>query len=348
MKTSQQVSDVHRLMFGQRKAEIAITDAVMSVRFSPDGKYVAAATSGGPVYYFPATATNGVYNPLEMALLSADEAETGATTSQRFGGALGAPPDYAYNVVTTTSLGKVSTWSVLPGSRYTTTSSVTEEGNELMVADFSPNAAQVVTGGSDQVVRLYDRDEEGELKLATSYTQQLDSHGRDSLGHNSKIMGIKWVTPHTFLSAGWESSVLLFDARVGRAAQRQLPGPRIGGDGMDVVDGVVVTASERSSEQLQAFDLGSGRLMHTVSVEPLLVCCKAFGRRGKLGAWVAGREGNSVMCIDVASGKRMAEVTDLPASVFALDVHPTDPQCVVAGGAGNALYRIKADIFAEE
>lgn len=350
MKTSANVVDVHRLYGNTRGGAASAADAMMSVRFSPDGDWIAAAASSGVVHFF------GPHGASTFA--PAGLADQVATTSMRFAPVEALAPDTPpgeYRVCASLSNGVVSQWRIVPKKLYECIAQAREPGNETMIAEYSPSGRQIAAAGSDAKVRLYDATVTSalssplskslagiaEMPLVHTFETGIDRHGQATLGHNSRVFAIHWVDEFTFVSAGWESSVMLFDSRCGTTAQRAIEGPRIAGDGLEMMGTTLVTASDRAEKQLQTFDIGTGKELASITVPNT----KLFGVRSVAGdraplAWVVGHLDNVAHCYNLNTKQPICSITESPEPFFAVDTKPGQPTTVAIVGGHNAAYRV--------
>ena len=112
-----------------------------------------------------------------------------------------------------------------------------------------------------RLVRLYD---EVTRTLVSTLT---GIHSDSTPGHSNRVFALKFDPrdDNMIVSGGWDSTVQIHDIRVGGAV-RSIYGPHICGDAIDVAgDGVLLTGSWRADEQLQLWDLGSGRLIQGIA-----------------------------------------------------------------------------------
>lgn len=169
-----------------------------------------------------------------------------------------------------TAGGQVFHWHVTSGKCI---SRVTEVDNQVFCADYRNDGLVFATAGKQTCVRVYD---EGTRTVTSTL------HGGVAgvtPGHSNRIFSVKFDPndDNTLLSAGWDNTVQIYDIRTGHAV-RSIFGPHICGDALDVLGGVVLTASWRPDEQLQMYDLGSGRLIATVPWERSLGGSKSSGK----------------------------------------------------------------------
>ena len=330
MKSSKDVLEVYRAT----PPCDDISEAIMSTMTSPDGEFLAAAMSNGAVQ-FMSQHTTVKFRPYglggtEVGLTCA---KFGSQTRQVNG-------QQGYNFLTTSTTGLLRCYNVVPGKVYELAGTATEIGNEILVAEFTPDCQWMASAGADTKIRLYHRNEE-EIDLAQVFEQGIDNHGAPTLGHTSRIFALRFVDQNVFLSAGWESSMMLFDIRVGKHAVRPFDGPRISGDGIDFRDNLVVTASDRITQQIQVFDFGSGKVMMEKTVPSKLFATRVSDRKNKLCAWFAGNEENTLFCLNLKTLEMMSEINNLPESMFCIDVNPDDDSLIYGGGSYLSLYRIR-------
>ncbi|CAJ1413143.1 unnamed protein product, partial [Effrenium voratum] len=135
---------------------------------------------------------------------------------------------------------------------------------ELGALSFNEDGDKILVGGQEKVVKLYDvsrikenrgRDMSEELTLGSSAASRGDTPGM----HGLKIMSIRSVPgqKQTFLSGSMDRSILIWDARSGKAPVGWISGVELAGDSLDVSrDGVTLLAgNHRSLNPLQLFDL---------------------------------------------------------------------------------------------
>ena len=348
--------------------------------FTPDGDYYAVASAKGPVYVVP-TAPGGhdhrqhiwTFNPTGLS-------EMVATTCVRFSPAtLAGSEQGEYIAATTVSNGTVHLWSIDGEKRKShTLGAALEEGNETLVATFSPSGAKLVTAGSDKTVRVYDVNgttaspaqsstqaspshsqvvptEEPEsptspikppapLVLTRSFVCGIDNHGQDTLGPNNRIFAAHFYDENIFLVGGWETPVLLYDARSPKDAQGVFKGPHVSGNAIDTKDNLIVVGSDRQSDQIQVFDIRRmGDPVSSATVPTRLFTAKwARSTNEKESAalnkaaavWCGGSENNAIHCVSVEHGAPIVpSQSDLSANVYNIHMNPARPEYVMASGA---------------
>ncbi|KAI4462223.1 carbohydrate binding domain containing protein [Holotrichia oblita] len=89
---------------------------------------------------------------------------------------------------------------------------------------------------------------------------------------------------HIFLTGGWDDVIKIWDVRIKEGCVRNIVGPRICGEAIDVKEKRVLTGSWTVNNSLQIWDMASGKLVeninpinrvHTLDGE-FLYCCQYF------------------------------------------------------------------------
>ncbi|KAG2428927.1 hypothetical protein HXX76_011171 [Chlamydomonas incerta] len=179
-----------------------------------------------------------------------------------------------------------------------------EEGNRINTLAMRADGRMFASAGSDTVVRVYDE----AVAPGGAACRTLDhGDGVTTTGHTSHVFSLAWQPddPQILLSGGWDNRVLVWDLRVHRSV-RSISGPHICGDALDISPAsgagapssspLVLTGSWRTTNPLQLWDLGSGRLLTNLpwwQPEPdgCLPYAARFGTGAAAGLVVAGGSG---------------------------------------------------------
>jgi COMPASS component SWD3 len=78
---------------------------------------------------------------------------------------------------------------------------------------------------------------------------QLKGGGGGEPGHSNRIQCVKYdkEDQNLLVSGGWDKTVLVWDIRTGEAV-KSIFGPYIGGESLDIHDGIILTGSFQSEK----------------------------------------------------------------------------------------------------
>jgi COMPASS component SWD3 len=311
------------------------TSEIFSVRFSPDGSFIAAGCGDGAIRCF--------------------NTQTGALAYNLQGGSNIALPTTAIKfrpvtattrtknvLISSNAAGTVQHWHMTSGKCL---HSIEEENkNQVYALDYNSEGTKFVTAGKDTAVRVYDEATKS-LILTMSGGK---GYGIDSApGHSNRVFSVK-VLPqdeNIVLSGGWDNTVQFWDLRAGYAV-RSIFGPHICGDSLDISGNRIVTGSWRPDKQLEVWDYRSGEKVsdinwHVVPNQPpCMLYAAQFSKEGQ-GRFVAagGSGANEAKVFDTMRDNAVVgTVTGLHRGVFSVDFSPESQKIAIAGG--DACVRI--------
>jgi WD40 repeat protein len=220
---------------------------VTALRFSPDDQQVAVGCFNGNIY---------IRSTLDSRLAHRIQAlrRTSPITSLRW------HPSSSKTLIAASASGSVTCWNTESGQHLWT---VEEPGNSINSVTLSPMGSHFVTVGADCVVRYYNLNSRRKiLDLASKIYAQ-----GTVTGHGSHIFAAAFMNDNVIASSGWDDTVLLWDIR-GAQMVRALCGPHVCGEALCFTNQgrTMITGSWRDKDQLQFWDVGSGKVMHSISI----------------------------------------------------------------------------------
>ena len=219
---------------------------VTSMKFSPDGKTLAIGCFNGNVYLRDSLESRLKYR------IQAVSSESPITSVKWH-------PFIQNTIVSTSASGFITSWHIETGQRLWC---IKEENNSLNSFDISPDGKSFCTGGSDFVVRTYSLTQKqltNEMKTKSYITGQIS-------GHENSIFSVIYVDDNTIASGGWDNTVIIWDSRSGDII-RSIFGPQICGESIVALSSqIIITGSWRDDEQLQFWDIGTGKNLSTASI----------------------------------------------------------------------------------
>lgn len=223
---------------------------------------------------------------------------------------------------------------------------------QLYCLDFNYDASKIAVSGSEPTIRIYD-EEKRVLDV------ELSGEGMLPPGHRSRVYCCKYTKddPNLLLSGGWDCRVIIWDLREARPVRGYL-GPSICGDGIDVCDNIILTASWTQTNQLQTWDLREGgdesrnKPVTTIdwdtslknSNEPIFLYSGQFSKMDGALILAGGSNANEAKLFDRDNFyKCICNITDLPREVDTVDFGNNSNNFCIAGGDG--LLRVFSTTF---
>lgn len=228
---------------------------VTSLKFSPNGKSLAVGCFNGNVY---------IRDYLESRLkyrIQAVSTESPITSVKWH-------PFIQNTIICTSASGFITSWHIETGQKLW---GIQEESNSLNSFDISPDGKFFCTAGSDCTLRTYSL---AQKQLIEEMKTKSYVMGKIS-GHENRIFSVVYLDNNTIASSGWDNTVIIWDSRSGDVT-RSIFGPQICGESMAALSSnCLITGSWRNEEQLQFWDIGTGKNLNTTTLnfgeEPLKI-----------------------------------------------------------------------------
>lgn len=311
------------------------TSEVFSVKFSPDGSFIAAGCGDGAIRVFSSTTGALAYN------LQGGSNIALPTTCVKFR-PVTATTRTKNVIIAANAAGTIQHWHMTSGKCLH--SMEEEDKNQVYAIDYDAEGAKFVTTGKDKSIRVYD---EATKSLIATMRGGAGYSVKTSPGHSNRVFSVK-IVPHDenlVISGGWDNTIQFWDIRAGYAV-RSIYGPHICGDSLDIVGGRIITGSWRPEEQLEMWDFSSGRKIADIpwhilpNQPPCLLYAAQFSKEGQGRFIAAGGSGaNEAKVFDtLRNNSVVGTVTGLARGVFSLDFSPESQK--IAIGGGDASIRI--------
>ncbi|KRX01594.1 WD40-repeat-containing domain [Pseudocohnilembus persalinus] len=216
----------------------------MSIKFDPEDTMIAAGCADGTLKIFHLYSG---HTKLDIPIAGKNSKDTFPCTCVKW-----RPSQFSddiKNVVITGSAdGKIQHWHVTDGKEL---SSIQEENNQINSLDFNQDGKQFVSGGSDNIIRLYD-------ETTQQCTAQFQSIGWQDSGHNNRVFCVKFLQDdqNIIMSGGWDSNVHFWDQRTKKSI-KSFFGPKVSGESLDYKNGQILAGSYEAKHQLAIYDYGT-------------------------------------------------------------------------------------------
>lgn len=321
------------------------TSEVFCVRFSPDGKFLAAGCGDGAIRVFNTQMGNLAYN------LQGGSNASLPTTAIRFR-PITASTRTKNVFLAANATGVIQHWHMTSGKCLHSTE---DEGNQVYALDYNEDGSRFATAGKDKCIRVY----EEATKSVICKMQAGAGHTKTTPGHSNRIFSLKFAPgdDNMLISGGWDNTVIIWDVRVGHAV-RSIYGPHICGDSLDMVGNEILTGSWRPNNQLEVWDFETGEkktdipwsgdapqsVFTAAGLPACMLYAAQFSKEGTGKFIAAGGSGNNeAKVFDHLNGNEViGTVTGLNRGVFAVDFSPdaTPSSQMVAIAGGDSAIRI--------
>ena len=337
---------LEKLMSPKGTSSFDCDSAVMCLRYSPDGKFIAAGLSNGTikliddkwecVYQLSDDDTIREKLPVTSITMVPSPSNNSAAKIKN------QKVEQSHMLYATYASGYIKKWHFTSPKHQKPLVSFKEDRTTLVGA-LNPSVERYITGGNSFHLKLYD------TTTSQLIRELVPSDSRFKVdGHHNRVFAIQYHPRHdnNFLSGGWDNTVLFWDDRERHCHPvRRLSGPHVCGDGIDIDPSVdhVLTSSWRNHETLQIWDYTSGELIKTVKdieqhMESPLYCCQWLDSKHIV---CGGCEVNKVKVLDRTTLAPVGKYVDLPAGVYCLDNNRKQNKPSIAFGAGTMIWQTR-------
>lgn len=325
------------------------TSEVFCVRFSPDGKFLAAGCGDGAIRIFNTTTGKLSYN------IQGGSSTALPTTAIRFRPVTAATR--TKNVfLAANAAGTVQHWHMTSSKCL---HSMEDSENQVYALDYNNDGTKFVTAGKDFAIRYYDEATKTLLLTLLGGTSRAVDV---AAGHSNRVFSTKFVThdDNIIISGGWDNTIQIWDVRVGMSV-RSIYGPHICGDALDIIGNEILAGSWRPDNQLEIFDFRTGDKAGSVpwggtsgyndGTPSCMLYAAQFSKEGSGRYIVAGGSGvNEARVFDHRHGNStVGAITGLSRGIFAVDFAPECQKVAMAGGdASIRILEVVSGQAAEE
>lgn len=201
----------------------------------------------------------------------------------------------------------------------------------ILCSDYSEDGSYYTLGCDDNSVRLYDENTKGLLRTYNDESQ--------GLHHTSRVMCIKWSSPNTFWSGGWDKNVICWDIRSNRSAHH-IYGPKICGEALDFYNSSIFTGSYEVENQLCIWDQRNLKPIHSLNIgepgERCLVYTIQISKSSQSKILAVGGSGKNVVYFyDLESLHLDSIISSITKPVYSVDFSNKSDLLSVVGGDGS-------------
>lgn len=219
---------------------------------------------------------------------------------------------------------------------------IVEQNNEINTLDFCVDGFNFATGGRDLNVRVYETKKNTLLKTFEGTSEKTVVTEKNKVGNTMRVFCIKFHpnNQYVFISGGWDNHIKVWDIRDNTGIKRNIWGPHICGDALDMKDNNILSGQWTALHALQEYDYTSGKVIQEIKYP------------NKDGAFLyAAQYLNPDLVFAGGSGTCKAEVIDIKTSEslghykLAGPVHCADStdqgRLMAAGGIASTFAMLK-------
>lgn len=307
----------HEYSTGENEAEI------FSLRWSSDDSHIATGCSDGNIKLYSAP-----YGTFIRSMNCKLTPETYPVTSVRW------RPDKGLNktknvLLATTCDGGIFHWHASTG-KILHTLKLTD--NQALSCDYNLEGTSFAIGCKDRSVKVFDEGNKEKIAdLAGGNVQQL--------GHDNRIMSVKWIDYNFILTGGWDNNILVWDLRNSQVV-RSFYGPRVYGDSLDIKGDLILAGSYNIEEQVQIWSMSEGRCIFSENLISGDSSCKAYAAQfsrfdnGTTFA-IGGVGGNQFYIYDTEAKKPFGVLNNVNKGVYSLDFAQHSDRVALGCGDGS-------------
>ncbi|BFZ18104.1 hypothetical protein BsWGS_21143 [Bradybaena similaris] len=297
------------------------SNGVFCVQFNFSGEFFAVGLGSGGIYLYETT-SGKVVNELRPCRIGGF-----AVMTIRF------HPKQPEILYAATTEGSIHVYNIKTGLELAT---ILEPGNEINTLDFSVDGYNFVTGGKDLGVRVYDTNSNKLVKLwkgtSSSLTALQDS---SQLGNTMRIFSARFhpVNQYIFVTGGWDNHLKIWDVRDNEGIRRNIRGPHICGDSLDVGETEILSGQWTALHALQEYNYNTGAISREINfphTEGAFLYTAQYCNSNNVVA--AGSGTNSAEVIELSTNRHVGGY-HMAASVHTLDTTNQGRMMVVAGAS---------------
>lgn len=211
--------------------------------------------------------------------------------------------------------------------------------SQLLTCDYKQDGLEFLTSGVECEIKIYDEQTRQE-KLSMK-------NGADGQpGHSLRVFCCKFVKDddNLIISGGWDKTIKVWDCRSGDIV-RNICGPFVCGDAIDVWDGYILSGSYSDHNQLQMWEFSTGKFIEEISFQtakekaeqktPCQIYSTQFQKSGGDLIVAGGAVCNEAKIFNGADYfQPAATITDLSRGVYTTDFNNTGDMFALGGGDG--------------
>ncbi|CAL1543254.1 unnamed protein product [Lymnaea stagnalis] len=223
-----------------------------------------------------------------------------------------------------------------------TLATLEEMGNEINCMDFSVDGYNFATGGKDLAIRIYETKSNKVVKTYPGFGSGGSVFEKNQVGNTMRVFSLKFHpnNQYIFVSGGWDNHVKIWDIRDNDGIKRNISGPHICGDSIDLMENRILTGQWTALHALQEFNYTTGALSREIkypNTDGAFLYASLYSNEDTVFAGGSGT--NRAELIEISTNRHIGG-HQMPAPVHALD-SACQGRILAAGGAGASFVILK-------
>ena len=292
---------------------------IMSVRWSPDDSILSIGCSDGSVKIY---SDGGFLRSLAFQR----HTESTPITCMRWKPATGKTRNV---LLVTSSDGSICQYHASSGRIMYQTSLV---DNEAYSCEYKQDASAYAIGCKDTSIKIYDENSKAMITM-------LGPSRGIGAGHNNRVFSLKWFDENLLASGGWDNKILIWDIREAKSV-REIFGPHICGDSIDVKNNILLVGSYHHNSQLQLWDIAEGKNLYTESLKTgdkaCFVYTAQFGKTENILA-VGGSGSDESYFFNSDPVTPLGVIANLTKPVYSIDFCNESSRAAIGCGDGSVV-----------
>ncbi|CAG5114515.1 unnamed protein product [Candidula unifasciata] len=172
-------------------------------------------------------------------------------------------PKEPHILYATTAEGTIHVYNIKTGQEV---ANISELGNEINALDFSVDGYNFVTGGKDLGVRLYDTKTNMMIKLWPGSSSRTLLTSDTAIGNTMRVFCVKFhpINQFIFVTGGWDNHLKIWDSRDSEGIKRNIRGPHICGDSIDLRETEILSGQWTALHALQEHNYNTGAVTREI------------------------------------------------------------------------------------
>lgn len=243
-----------------KKIIVDIPYDVTCVRYSPDGKFLAAGCSDSTILVYSTSSPADAQPLYKLVNNNTDPLLSKMpVTSLRFRPEVKGQQT-RHVLLATYAHGEVRQYHVTSSKFMCSYKTDYPNGNRIYASDYRFDGLQIAVAGREHSIKVFDAQTHEVVQTLQG------GDGDKSSGHSNQIYSVKFhpTDKTVVLSGGWDDTVQIWDTRIGKSV-RSIFGMHVAGDSVDAVGPEILVGAWQDKTPLGIYDLRNCKIIQDVN-----------------------------------------------------------------------------------